>query len=416
MSKLQSQVHALQRGNSTSRRETIDSLKRYQEHEWDAAPPKVVQALVASLQQQLKSEATQPFLRREITLILGSMGARSEAAIPQLRELLDESVPHAIREAAASALGRMGKKARSAVGELIRLLGTDRPSLVLEGIRALGNIGCADERVSTVLTNLWLVPKPVNLHLELALTLCKLEIETPGLLQALTTTLVTSREVAHRKAAAVALARCVKTDPDVAPALLTAALKEKDDDVRQAAEASLRQLGLSHDKAVQLCARQLKNSAIAEAALRQSGPLAVGCLVEALAADEPDVREKAVRILGSLGEAAADAVGDLTPLLRDSNPEVRLAAAKSLWNITKNADLVVPALVALLRQKQPLAGASAEERRRFLQTVIEALQRIGPAAKAGIPALTERVKDENRIVSESARTALKEIGYLGTMK
>jgi len=408
--KLQSHIHALASGDSSARRAAIDSLKPYEDQEWDTAPPKVIQSLVESLQQQLVSEATQPFLRREIALILGSMGTRSEAAIPQLRDMLRESVPHGIREAAAAALGRIGKKARPAVDELIQLLSTGRPTLVIEGVRALGSIGCADERVSAALLDFWLAPKSATVQMEVALCLCKLKIEAAGLLRVLTTTLVTSREVPLRKAAAHALAWCSKTDADVVPALLMAALKEKDDDVREAAEAGLRHLRLSHEKAALLCAQQLKDSATAEAALRQCGPLAVPYLIEALGDDEPEIREKAVRILGSIGEAAVSAVPQLTAVLRDASPVVRLAAAKGLWNITKNADLVVPALVALLREKQTFAGDAGEARRRFLQTVIEALQRIGPGAKAGVAALTEKAKDENRVVSESARTALKEIG------
>jgi HEAT repeat protein len=170
---------------------------------------------------------------------------------------------------------------------------------------------------------------------------------------------------------------------------------------------------LSRDKSILAHTRNGRNSRNARKAVRphrqRSGPLAIACLLETLGADEPHIREKAVRILGSLGEAAAGAVPELTALLHDSNREVRLAAAKSLWNITKNADRVVPALVALLQEKRTFAGAAPETRRRFWQTVMEALQRIGPAAKGGVPALTEKARDENRLVSESARTALKEI-------
>ena len=44
-----------------------------------------------------------------------------------------------------------------------------------------------------------------------------------------------------------------------------------------------------------------------------------------------------------------------------------------------------------------------------LQTVIEALRRIGPPGKAAIPALMAKTKDKNRLVSESAISALKVI-------
>jgi hypothetical protein len=75
LSKLHSHIHTLDSGDQGSRRETIDCLKQYQAHDWDAVGPREMQALVASLQKQLKSDATRPSLRREITLILGSIGS-----------------------------------------------------------------------------------------------------------------------------------------------------------------------------------------------------------------------------------------------------------------------------------------------------------------------------------------------------
>ena len=48
-------------------------------------------------------------------------------------------------------------------------------------------------------------------------------------------------------------------------------------------------------------------------------------------------------------------------------------------------------------------------RRRFLQTVMEALWRIGPPAKAAMPALVAKSKDKNRLISESAFSALRKI-------
>jgi HEAT repeat protein len=409
VTKLQVHIDALQRGDPVSRRAAIASLRTYEEHAWEEAPPRIIDAVVGSLKEQLGSEATQPFVRREIVLLLANIGARADAAIPQLKDLLADSVPHAIREAAANALGAFGKKARSAVNELLRLFASDRPSLVTEAVRALGNIGCDDERVVAALMELWQAPRSVTLHLEVAMTLCRIKIEAPGLLAILTNTLVTGRELPLRKAAALALGWRSKADTDVVPALLTAALREKDEELGQTAEASLRRLGVSHEKAAQLCVSQLGDSVFAETALRQSGVAAIPFLLAALRADEPAVREKAIRILGSFGEAAAAATTELAPSLNDPDLEVRLAAAKSLWNITKNAELVVPALVALLREKH-VADDDAEARRRFLQTVIEALQRIGPAAKACLPTLRQKIQDENRIVSESARTAIREIG------
>jgi hypothetical protein len=45
----------------------------------------------------------------------------------------------------------------------------------------------------------------------------------------------------------------------------------------------------------------------------------------------------------------------------------------------------------------------------FLQTVMEALRRIGPPAKSAKPALLRKTTDKCRHISESARDALRSI-------
>ena len=99
----------------------------------------------------------------------------------------------------------------------------------------------------------------------------------------------------------------------------------------------------------------------------------------------------------------------LTTALRDSDRDVRLAAAKGLWNVTKTADVVVPALIELLKVKHAADLEAGEARRRFLQTVMEALGRIGPPATAAMSALTAMTKDNNRHIRESALSALQKI-------
>jgi HEAT repeat protein len=212
-----------------------------------------------------------------------------------------------------------------------------------------------------------------------------------------------------RKSAADALAYCGRNGLDVVPALLLAALNDKDEKVRQTAEVGLAQLRLSHEKAMQLCAKQLKDAAYAETALRQGGPLAVPALIEALGAAEPQIREKAARTLGAIGELAAKAVPALATALHDKERDVRLAAAKGLWRVTKTAEVVVPVLIDLLGETGAGVSDGGESRRRFLQTVIEALGRIGPPAKGALAALVDLTRDKNRHVSESARSAVKEI-------
>ena len=126
-------------------------------------------------------------------------------------------------------------------------------------------------------------------------------------------------------------------------------------------------------------------------------------------AEEPKTREKAARILGCIGESAVEAAPALAALLQAKNLDVRLAAAKGLWIITKNADAVVPVLVELLDDKWAVAFEAGESHRRYVQAVIESLGRIGLAGKAAVPALASKTKDKNRLISESALYALKEI-------
>lgn len=410
MGQLSQDIHALNEGNDRTRRQALHSLKDHEAKEWAGVSVEVIALLVGSLQRQLDSGMTTPALRQDTVTILGTIGPHSKTAIPQLIDILQDGVPDAIREAAARALGQIGREARAAVYPLCKLLAHSRASLVIQAVRALGDIGCADQRVRAALLELWLLPGIAqNVQLEAAVAFCKLKIDVSGLLQLLTSTLVANQEVSRRKIAAEALSFCSRNDIDVVPALLTAALTDKNPEVRQKAQAGLDRLNLAQDMAIQLCAEQLKDGCYSETALRKSGLPAVAALMKAVGSDDSAIREKAVRILGGLGELAVEAAPALAKALRDKQMDIRLGAAKALWNTTKKADLVVPVLVDLLDEKWATGQESSEARRRFLQTVMEALWRIGPAAKAAIPALAAKAKDKNRLISEAALSAMREI-------
>ncbi|MBI1830287.1 MAG: HEAT repeat domain-containing protein [Planctomycetes bacterium] len=413
--RLKSHIQALKSGTEASRRDTIVALKPVERADWDAIPndliKQVVDALRYLLPKSLDNGAKPPLFRQEIVTTLGNIGPRSSPALPQLVELLNDGVPDGIREATATALGKIGKESRVGVDGLIRIVTTHcRIALADRIARALGDIGCADQRVRTVLTNLWLFPiHSQSNQVQVAIAMCKLGFEAPGVLKFLTATLVSSRDSTLRKFAIEALSHCNKTDIDVVPAL-TAALYDDDEEVRKQAEGALTQMRLTQTKAILICAEQLKDATHAETALRKSGQLAVPALILALKSREPLGREKAARTLGSLGELALEAVPALTALLHDKQLEVRLAVAKALWNVNKNADAVVPVLADLLASKTVPNPDAPDARRIFFQTVIESLCRIGPSAKAAIPALNRKAKDENRLVRESAQRALREIG------
>jgi HEAT repeat protein len=184
---------------------------------------------------------------------------------------------------------------------------------------------------------------------------------------------------------------------------------DEDEQIRQTASAGLARLRLTQPKAIQMCCQQLGVSPLAQTALKKCGEAAVAPLIEVLKAKDPALREKAAQTLGGLKETATLAAAPLTAALGDKQWAVRLAAAKALWNITKQADVVVPALVNLLKRNGLPSEDTGELRRTSLQTVIEALCRIGPLAKPALPALVATMRDENRLVRESASRAVKAI-------
>lgn len=408
---LQKHVVALEHGDDATRRDAIQALRRHEPTDWATAPMGACRALVVTLQQQLVVGVKPPMVLRDVATILGNMCPHSKDAVPQLIELLQAGVPDPVRETAAIALGKFGPEARDAVDGLLAVAG-GRDTLALHAVRALGAIGCADQRVRSAMINLWSAPAPSqNAQLAIAVALCRLGIDADGVLPFLTHHLMTASDHALRKAVAAALAWRNKKEIDVVPALLAAATNDKDEEVRKIAQASLDQLRLSQDQALRICAKQLKESVHAETALRKIGPPAVPALIEALGSDDDVTRLKAAGILAHLGEPAVAAAPALAEMLQDKDPEVRLMASKALWNVTKQPDAVVPVLVQLLEAKR-LPGHDDESRRRFLQTVVEALWRIGPPAKAALPALRAKTKDPNRLVRESAQYAVTKIELL----
>ena len=409
-SQLQKQIQAIDNGDETVKKQALQALRQHDEQAWAAAPAEACNSVIKALKSQLLNGVKQPLALKEVAIILGNMGARSKSLLPQLIDLLKDGVPDPVREAAVTALGKLGKEAKVAVDQVVHLLANSRPALSSHAIRALGNIGCADERVRSVLVNFWLSPLQLQSGTaQVAIALCKLHITVPNLFATVTRTLVANPDAGLRKAAAEALAWCGKNETDVVPALLTASLNDTNDEVRLMAQAGLDQMRLSKEKAIHLCSKQLGDSSYAEAALRKSGQLAVPGLIEALESDEPDIRVKAARTLGCLGEAAVDAAPALTAVLKDKNLDVRLAVVKGLWNITKTGDVVVPVLIDMLEAKGGADPDAGETRRRFLQTVMEALSRIEPPPAAAVPALTAMAKDSNRHIRESALLTLQKI-------
>ena len=231
---LHQQILALKDGDDTLRRQTLQSLRNHDEQQWATAPIDVSHSLVKVLKGQLLNGSKQPFAQKEVATILGNMGTRSKSALPELIELLHEGVPDPVRQAAVIALGKIGKEARVAVDQLVQLLANSRPPLSSQAIHALGNIGCADDRVRSVLVDLWFSPLQLQSgKAQVALALCKLRIAAQNVLGTVTGTLTANQDACLRKAAAEALAWCSKNETNVVPALLAASLSDAKEEVRQ---------------------------------------------------------------------------------------------------------------------------------------------------------------------------------------
>jgi HEAT repeat protein len=407
-------IQALSSDEDAARRQSLQLLKDAEDQGWDAIADEEAGSLVRALQRLLRDYSNYPIVRQQILTILGRLGPRAAPAVPQLLELLHAGTPIQIRERAVVVLGKIGGQARRAVDGLLKMLVESSGNLLIETVRALASIGCADDKVQTALVALWRSPPSIKgVQVQVAVALSKLKIQADGVQLLLTRTLVMEQNAALRLAAAGGLACCSSEETDVVPALLLVALNDKIEYVRTQAETTLAQLLPSREQCFRLCALQLDSSPYAEMALRKGGAGAVPGLVLALKSGQADSREKAIRTLGSLGEVANDAVPELTRALADQDRSIRLAAAKAIWNVTKKGELAVPALVRLLGEKWSSTPETEEPRRRFLQTVIESLWRIGPTARAAIPALNEKTRDKNRMIRESAVSALKGIAPTG---
>ncbi len=415
--RLQSDIKALHEDAEDLRREALQSLRGHDEQAWTTVPLQVRNTVVAAMQGQSFSGANKLSAQKDMAAILGNLGPLTKSALPQLLALLQNGIHDFVRAAAAAALSNIGKDASPAVGRLVELLETSRPAVSVQIIRALGNIGCADEEVRSALASRWASSVQDQQSKEqAAIALCKLHIQPDDLLCKLTAALMASQHACDRKAAASALGWCDADEIDVVPALLKASLSDMHGEVRETAQSGLDRMGLSREQAIDVCARQLGASVHAEAALTKSGPLAARVLIEALASRQSAVRVKAIRALDCLAEVAVEAIPALTTAAQDKDMDIRLAALKALWSVSKSADLVVPGLIKLLDASTVAKLTDSETRRRFLQTVMEALRRIGPPAMAAVPALTTMTKDSNRHVRESAAITLQKVVPAATGK
>jgi HEAT repeat protein len=179
-------------------------------------------------------------------------------------------------------------------------------------------------------------------------------------------------DAVSRTEAAKALGNIGQCSPGVVPELLRL-LQDDDGVVRAEAVRSLYKIG--------------------EAAVAAS--VALAAMLRGNGDDH--LRGEAARALARVAPSSVAAAAALRSALGDRSGHVCVCAAESLWNISRKADEIVPTLVERLTDPQARNQA------------VQTLYRIGPAAKAAVPALVAAATDKDRLFRESVILALSKI-------
>ena len=138
----------------------------------------------------------------------------------------------------------------------------------------------------------------------------------------------------------------------------------------------------------------------------RAGPRAMQALREAIRSDVVKTRVAAVQVLGTIGRDAKVAVPDLAEAARrDPDRDVRMYAAASLGEIGSDAGEAVEPLIEVVRHEPDLNV--------LIPVAIEALGRIGPAARPAIPVLASIAKNPQHPARVWAALALWRIGSEG---
>lgn len=181
------------------------------------------------------------------------------------------------------------------------------------------------------------------------------------------------RDPAARTEAARAMGNIGLQAPTVVPVLLKLLQHEHDEDTRIEAARALGKIGEKANTAAKALATILKGN---------NGEM---------------LRGEAARSLARVDPTSPTTLSALKAAVDDKSGHVGVCAAESLWKVSSEADRAVPALAARLHEPSARDGA------------VQALYRIGPKAKAAVPALLQAAKTKDRLFKESVVMALKKI-------
>jgi HEAT repeat protein len=162
---------------------------------------------------------------------------------------------------------------------------------------------------------------------------------------------------------------------------LQKALHDADPDVRMAASESLGRIG------------------------HKSASERTAMLEKSASGSDKSLKRRAIRELGQIGPSAKSANAILRAALDDPEPGIRLDAANSLWRTDRDAEHVVPVLAELLE-----VPTEYRYRVNVPATAAYYLGKMGPAAEAAVPALTNALEHPQESVRTRVADALGHIG------
>jgi HEAT repeat protein len=316
--------------------------------------------------------ADQPLTRQRAAMALGKIGPAAVEAVP----LLLDGARHdrQVRNAAIQALDDIDRADPSMLPELQQALKSDSKQVRMAAALLIRRIGPAASPAIPDLVELVRSDPPNDEVVTVALALKWIGVDSiPHLCQAM------SDGDPKRRTAAACVIAVFGRDARGAVPVLTGALDDEFSRVRASAAMALGKIGADARDSVSSIVRLFKD-------------------------DDPLVRNIAAWAAGEIGTDDRAPIEELLALTRDADPDVQRTAVSSLGEIHRHSDLVVPVLIQMLN--------TPDEREPFTlsRTLILALGKFGPDARAAIPRLIELMMMQGRGDHHAEAQALGEIG------
>jgi HEAT repeat protein len=293
-------------------------------------------------------------VRIQVLAALGSFGPDANAAVPVLREALNEGAVgrdrRSIRlgQTAAGQLACLAPVAREAIPDLINALNTDDMEFRSHVILALGTVGRGDAGAVSTLVRILRDRQYPQTAMIAGVSLGGMgaggQAALPALIEGLKTADQLDPAVSERfrYMMILSMGRMGPAAKDAVPCLLEVLRnKELDGQSRKEAAYTLGRIGPAAKAALPDLIGfvwTFEDGAINQAvtwALASIGADAVPALLDALKAREPDVRMRALHVLGRMGPRAKDALPQVRQATHDLDKSVAREAALTVKLIQK---------------------------------------------------------------------------------